>query len=234
MKKWFNKQTITVFFLTAILFSTVTIHAETRTISAFFNNIKIMVDGQIIETDVEPCIVDGRTMVPVRFIAEAFGATVKYNETTDTVEVESISTPEPMQQGISQNPTEQALEITPTPEPVIPPVPDATQTPETTLEPTPAPTPDMTQYNLELNALTTRYNSDVLALERATKAENDALYKEWNDEYYNYKNSISAQIAYDIMVDNVKANTTKLNTDKASLQAAYDLEVSQLKSEYGI
>lgn len=40
--------------------------------------------------DVEPLIYSGRTYVPVRFIAENLGMTVKWNETTNMVEIESV------------------------------------------------------------------------------------------------------------------------------------------------
>ena len=40
-------------------------------------NINIVLDGKKIESDVEPYIKNGRTMVPVRFIAEALGGTAE-------------------------------------------------------------------------------------------------------------------------------------------------------------
>jgi hypothetical protein len=69
------------------------VFAGTQTIESFYNNIKISVDGNIIElkdaagSPVEPFIYNGTTYLPVRAIAEALGMEVKYNETTNTVEL---------------------------------------------------------------------------------------------------------------------------------------------------
>jgi hypothetical protein len=77
----------------AMLMSAVTVFADTQTIEAFFNNIKISIDGNAVElkdaagNPVEPFIHEGTTYLPVRAIAEALGMEVKYNETTNTVEL---------------------------------------------------------------------------------------------------------------------------------------------------
>lgn len=49
------------------------------------NQIKVIVNGCEVETDVAPVIVDGRTLLPVRAICEAIGAKVSYDEKTRTV-----------------------------------------------------------------------------------------------------------------------------------------------------
>ncbi len=49
--------------------------------------ITIFVDGSKVETDVPPQIIDGRTMVPIRFVAEALGAKVNWNEVERSVEI---------------------------------------------------------------------------------------------------------------------------------------------------
>lgn len=49
--------------------------------------IDIMVNGKMVETDVEPYIAEGRTMVPARFISEALGLKVEWDEATKTVSV---------------------------------------------------------------------------------------------------------------------------------------------------
>ena len=41
--------------------------------------ITIVVNGESVSTDVNPFILSGRTMVPARVIAEAFGAEVKWH-----------------------------------------------------------------------------------------------------------------------------------------------------------
>lgn len=47
--------------------------------------INILVDGRLLSPDVPPLLLSGRTMVPVRFVAEALGATVDWNGATQTV-----------------------------------------------------------------------------------------------------------------------------------------------------
>ena len=48
------------------------------------NDITVMVDGKFVEFDVPPTIIDGRTLVPVRGIFEALGATVEWDQSTKT------------------------------------------------------------------------------------------------------------------------------------------------------
>lgn len=48
-------------------------------------NIRVKLDGQFLTFDTEPLIVGGRTMVPLRGIFEALGATVLWDNTTRTV-----------------------------------------------------------------------------------------------------------------------------------------------------
>ncbi|MDF9407883.1 copper amine oxidase N-terminal domain-containing protein [Pelotomaculum isophthalicicum JI] len=47
--------------------------------------IRIYVNGNILYPDVAPLLINGRTMVPVRFIAEALGARVGWDEQSQTV-----------------------------------------------------------------------------------------------------------------------------------------------------
>ncbi len=49
------------------------------------NPVRLVVDGKEINADVPPQIINGRTIVPVRWIADAFGATVEWNQDTQTV-----------------------------------------------------------------------------------------------------------------------------------------------------
>lgn len=83
IKSFFSGVVFTLVFCIAVL----PIFADTRSISVFYNNIRMTLNGRIIETDQEPFILNGRTFVPIRFVAEAFNKEVKYNETTDTVEI---------------------------------------------------------------------------------------------------------------------------------------------------
>ena len=49
------------------------------------DSIKVKLDGKTISFDVEPQIVEGRTMVPLRAIFEAMGAEIVWDEDTQTV-----------------------------------------------------------------------------------------------------------------------------------------------------
>ncbi|HPR93782.1 MAG TPA: copper amine oxidase N-terminal domain-containing protein, partial [Syntrophomonadaceae bacterium] len=49
--------------------------------------VKLFVNGQEIRPDVAPQIINGRTMVPVRWIAEALGAEVKWDDKSRTVSI---------------------------------------------------------------------------------------------------------------------------------------------------
>ncbi|MCL2198277.1 MAG: copper amine oxidase N-terminal domain-containing protein [Defluviitaleaceae bacterium] len=47
--------------------------------------IAVAIDGQHLQFDVPPTIIDGRTMVPMRVIFEALGAEIYWNEATQTI-----------------------------------------------------------------------------------------------------------------------------------------------------
>ena len=53
------------------------------------NNISIYVNGTQLFPDVPPQIISGRTMVPIRFVAEALGTQVTWNEATGSVLINS-------------------------------------------------------------------------------------------------------------------------------------------------
>lgn len=54
-------------------------------VSTFAQGISIIVDGVAKTPDVAPQIINGRTMVPVRFIAELFGCEVSWDTNTQSV-----------------------------------------------------------------------------------------------------------------------------------------------------
>lgn len=81
---------------------------ETRTVYGSRGNDQVViqidnqrptVNGQVIEIDVPATIVNGRTMVPARFIAESLGAEVGWEGETSTVTIQTakIPTPEPVE-----------------------------------------------------------------------------------------------------------------------------------------
>lgn len=51
------------------------------------NNIHLMVNGDLLQTDVSPEIVNGRTLVPVRFISESLGMNIKWNDDESKVTI---------------------------------------------------------------------------------------------------------------------------------------------------
>ncbi len=60
---------------------------ETTVIVLTIGSKAMMIDGKSQEMDVAPFIRNGRTMVPIRAIAEAFGAEVEWKPSTETVEI---------------------------------------------------------------------------------------------------------------------------------------------------
>lgn len=69
------------FLLLVVMFTLVSTSVSANSQQA----ISVVVDGYEVEFDVEPTIINGRTMVPLRAIFEAFGATVEWNQSTKTV-----------------------------------------------------------------------------------------------------------------------------------------------------
>lgn len=70
---------------------TVTASNSTTTIILPIGNKMPMVNGRVVPLDVPGTIVDGRTMVPARFIAESLGAKVSWDESSKTVIIVSDS-----------------------------------------------------------------------------------------------------------------------------------------------
>jgi len=57
----------------------------TLPVAASQTPIRVLLDGNPLQFDVQPNTVDGRTMVPMRVIFEALGAEVQWNEATSTI-----------------------------------------------------------------------------------------------------------------------------------------------------
>ena len=77
----------------AVILCSTTVLADTvsKTVTAVYNNIKIVIDGEEITPKdangktVEPFIIDGTTYLPVRAVASALGKDVNWDGTTNTV-----------------------------------------------------------------------------------------------------------------------------------------------------
>lgn len=61
-----------------------------RVISMQIGSTKAIINNKIIELDAPPEIRQGRTFVPIRFVSEALGATVDWNEKTRTVSISRL------------------------------------------------------------------------------------------------------------------------------------------------
>ncbi|MGZ4112991.1 MAG: C40 family peptidase [Tumebacillaceae bacterium] len=56
-------------------------------IQLHFNDTQALVNGKAVKMDVAPVVINDRTLVPVRFIAESLGATVNWDAQTNTVAI---------------------------------------------------------------------------------------------------------------------------------------------------
>lgn len=63
----------------------VSVSAEDNTKLRDYPKVNLLVEGKAVETDQPAVIVDGRTMVPVRVVAETLGSTVDWDAETKTV-----------------------------------------------------------------------------------------------------------------------------------------------------
>lgn len=66
---------------------TVTSTKDGTTVSLTIDNPNMNVNGNVVTLDTPACIVDNRTLVPVRAIAEAFQTVVNWDESTKTVSI---------------------------------------------------------------------------------------------------------------------------------------------------
>ena len=74
------KKLIFLLCLFCLIFGTICCHATTTK-----DDILVYLNGNRLQFDVAPCIINGRTMVPVRAISEAFKANVEWNGAGNTV-----------------------------------------------------------------------------------------------------------------------------------------------------
>ena len=54
------------------------------------NSMYMYINGQLTQMDISPVIVDGRTLAPARYVAEAFGAAVQWDQENSTVIINSV------------------------------------------------------------------------------------------------------------------------------------------------
>ena len=54
------------------------------------------IDGVAHQSDVAPFIIEGRTMIPVRLVGEAFGSVVDWYEETQSIQIQGSRLPSPL------------------------------------------------------------------------------------------------------------------------------------------
>ncbi len=80
--------------------------------SAIANSpISLIIDGQNIQCDVPPQIINGRVMVPARFVAEPLGARVEWSERSQAVMIMSKTYQEEMDREWSETPSQTKKEL---------------------------------------------------------------------------------------------------------------------------
>lgn len=112
----------------------ITARTASRTIELMVGRREASVDGRPVLLDVPPMVIEGRTLVPLRFVSEAMGAYVQWQAATRTVSIVLPAGGPPAAPG----------QPTPVATPPASPTPAATPTPAPTPTPTPAPTPTPT------------------------------------------------------------------------------------------
>lgn len=81
MKRISNRKIIILFLLLVIASFNIVINAYAQ------NAVKLIIDGKAVSTDPEAFIKDGRTLVPIRLIAEELGAEVNWDNESRTVHI---------------------------------------------------------------------------------------------------------------------------------------------------
>lgn len=88
------KKFISGFIVGMILMCAVPSLAKTDAVQAIYNNIKVVVNGETVTfaKGEEPVTINSRTYVPAKYVAEALGATVKWDGTSSTVNITGATT----------------------------------------------------------------------------------------------------------------------------------------------
>ncbi len=92
--------------------STVTSYNEAYLVKATIGQTTMYVNNEPVTIDIAPMIVESRTLVPARFVAEAFGCEVSWDANTTSVYI--------VTKDIDYNNVEQGTGTTPTPTPSMP------------------------------------------------------------------------------------------------------------------
>lgn len=68
---------------------TVSLFRNDITVNLILNNKTVFINGQPIQSDVAPCMVNGRVFLPARIITEAFGCAINYDANIRTLSIEN-------------------------------------------------------------------------------------------------------------------------------------------------
>lgn len=115
---------------------TVTVTEGNTTITLVIGSTTLTVNGTASPMDVAPVISNGRTYLPARYVAQALGATVSWDPTSQTVTITATTTPAPTTTTTSTTTT--STTTTTTPATTTTPTTTTTTTPATTTTTTPS------------------------------------------------------------------------------------------------
>ncbi|MFV0439792.1 MAG: stalk domain-containing protein [Lachnospirales bacterium] len=74
---YFVKKTLT---MTVVVLALTIVFSANIVIEILASNITVSVNGELVDFDQQPVIINGRTLVPIRFVAEDLGYTVRWDE----------------------------------------------------------------------------------------------------------------------------------------------------------
>lgn len=226
MKKYFNKQTFAAFIIGAILFTSISVFAETLNVTK--NLFPVLIDG--VKATVDAYNIDGYTYLKLGDLKQA-GLKVVFNETDKKIEVTTAV-------------TEKESTTNPTPEPTQPTTPsqqepsqETTQPAEPTPEPEPEPAPDLAVYNAKLDLLTETYNQDVKTIKSDAQEKANQLSYDFAKKYTEYekKNApLGWEMASKLVQEKINAIYKERDAQIELRTKAYDIDVLELKQEYGV
>jgi hypothetical protein len=92
-KKNFIKTVIAFFLISIFSISGIVAYDGYKTIQVHYQNIKIFINGRLVFPEIEPFTYNGRTLVPLRFIAESLNKEITWDDLTKTIEIFDKITP---------------------------------------------------------------------------------------------------------------------------------------------
>lgn len=96
LKRFINKEKLKGMLvggiIATILMSSILSFADSEAITAYLSNIKVLVNGTQVQSDVAPIVYNGRTLLPVRALADALGKDVGWDAVNNTVTINDRKT----------------------------------------------------------------------------------------------------------------------------------------------